>query len=226
MHGPLYGLYGPYGRAMLTRQDVRTGLVLAYDTLALTAGGLLQDDSGLGNHATIVGAIVGAGSISFDGTDDYLSRATAVTSPGAGVTLSLWIKNATTSSTRALLSITQASSNRASLQIISNALVGGYYNGAAYTDWSSTLASTTDWLHVAMTYSATTNLVLYQNTATGADTGTALVAAASLGTVIGARTSLNALYAGLITHVRVYSRALSAPEIATLYGYQRAELGV
>jgi hypothetical protein len=185
-------------------------------------------DSIGGNHGTLFnGTTFGSGDIgqafSFDGVDDYISVPN--NPPPGSLAISAWIKSSDNSQNRLIIGENvgvQGTGWQFFIQA-GGGLVFGIYNGSWTFVTSSVALPVNQWVHVAVTFDTTNGAMqLYINgvpDATSQYTGglwaanTNPLKIGSLGTPSGA-----APFDGLIDEVKIYSRALSASEIANTYG--------
>jgi len=198
--------------------------VLHYD-FATDEGAVVSDLSSAGHDGTVQGATWEAGAYRFDGTNDYIN---ALSPPGlddlSAFTYAAWI-NPTALGHREIIS--KASSNHEMRIRDASNLRGCVVADTTACSHSPEGAITTDvWQHVAMTYDhAGDRLVhLYIN---GAEVtydaqsmgGGSLASDASSDVNIGRRSvSADRHFEGQIDGARIYDRALTAQEVATLPG--------
>lgn len=151
---------------------------------------------------------------SFNGTDSYITTSLGLAS--SSYTKSVWMKTS------------EVIGNLVSSSDDSHSVWMGDTDGSVSTNHNSTdntvVQSTTtlnnnNWHHVAVTYNlSTTTLTLYVDGVQ--ESQSTSIAAASSGTVyIGSYGAAQVVFSGLIDDVRIYDRAFSASEIASLYTY-------
>jgi glucose/arabinose dehydrogenase/fibronectin type 3 domain-containing protein len=200
-----------------------TGLVASYSFNA-GSGPSLADNSGNGNTGSISGAVWSANgkygnALSFDGANDIVTINDAASLDLTnGMTLEAWVSPAALGGTwRTVLMKEQPGqlvyavyasegSSRAS---------GHVYSGGDLDTRSPNTIPLNTWTHLAVTYDGAT-LRLYVN---GAQVSTRAVAGSmpnSTGALrLGGNTVWAEWFSGLIDEVRLYNRALSAPEVQT-----------
>jgi hypothetical protein len=185
-------------------------------------------DSVGGNNGTLFGTTFGTGKIgqafSFDGVDDYMSDPN--NPPPGSLAISAWIKSSDNSGQNRLIIGENVGIQGTGWQFFiqeGGRLVFGIYAPGWTFVTSSVDLPVNQWVHVAVTFnSANGAMQLYINgvpDSTNQYTGSLWAAntnplkIGSLGTPTGA-----APFAGLIDEIKIYSRALSASEIAKSYG--------
>ncbi|GKS64187.1 hypothetical protein YTPLAS72_14910 [Nitrospira sp.] len=173
----------------------------------------------LTNGASIVTDGTRGEVLSLDGVNDYV-KVTGLFGNPANVTLAAWV-NLTSAGPSGAMVISLGDS--VSLVTDSSGrLVGTYYAGGTWppVQFTGTIAGT-GWHHLAFTFNDTANVAtLYLDGAAVATLSTTDSISYSLGTdtYIGkhANGSTNFNFAGKIDDARIYNRALSASEIASL----------
>src|SRR3989344_1347891 len=210
-------------------------------------GTVAADKSGNGNNGAVTGARVGPGKIGqalkFDGVDDNVSLGNySVLDGSTYASWSFWVKpdaiQASDGNEHAFISRWNANDSVGRSWLITNNDTGGGDEIYLYTSLADGARTNTNaltvgqWKHVAIVYDGTqttntTKIKIYIN-------GTEVSAYVSVGTVpttlptpsvprtnyIGSSITTDTPIRwtkGLIDEVRVYSRALSAPEIKRLY---------
>ena len=212
------------------------------------SGTTAYDRSGANNTGTLTNGPTAAigklgQALSFDGTDDYVNAgSSAILDDLATLTVSAWIKPTTsgegnfgriadkTAASTGWIFYMCADPGQANC-VSSNKLA--VYRDFSTTDgfWLSTTALTLGvWQHIAVTYdssSASNDPIFYIN---GSAVGTTEVGTAPAGTAvsdaaqsltIGNNPTAARTFNGSIDEVRLYSRILSATEIAALYNSGR-----
>ncbi len=206
-------------------QPAATGLA-AYYTFDEGSGTTAKDTSGNGNNGTINGNpqwVAGkiGGALSFDGAGDYVNCG-----KGASlvirdtITIACWIKVASfTRNWETILAMgddsyrmSRSATNGNSIHFGCNGPTGGNLN-------ANTVVTTDTWRHVALVYDGT-NKIIYidgMEDARVASTGRINVSAYDL--YIGANSQQTGRdLKGVVDDVRIYSRPLSAAEVAGLAG--------
>ncbi|HWC25816.1 MAG TPA: LamG-like jellyroll fold domain-containing protein [Solirubrobacteraceae bacterium] len=188
------------------------------------SGSTVTDESGNANHGTISGASHSTGgryggALSFDGSDDRVSVADAVSLDlTTAVTLEAWVSPATSSEWRPVLLKERPRGFSYALYA-----ANGKRRPAGYVQTTSTRAATGSsplplgaWSHVAVTYDGSA-LRLYVN---GSQVGSRAMAgsiATSDGELkIGGSAAADEWFKGLIDNVRIYDRALSSDDLKAL----------
>lgn len=224
--------------------NIRAGTIVAGnispDAIAFPSDGLVAyysfddgsaiDTSGEGNHGTVSGAVAAAGksrnALSFDGTDD---RVTA-SSDGLGdtptaFTISLWAKGATNGVDYTYLLHRGVSSTLGDSVYWIGTNNSDYITAGIDGNFSNPTdvqLSDTEWRHVVLVWDGSTvstyvdgvfKVSYSDSSITNTVAGTTLAIADSYVT----NTDRN--YSGLIDEVRIYNRALSAAEVASLFRF-------
>ncbi len=219
----------PVRAATLTKAPSNLGLV-GYWPLDDASGVIASDSSGNGNTGTITGASWASGkrgkALDFNGTDQHVSvTASSVLNPTTALTVSAWIKPDAVDNEWG--PVVESGGNLNS----GTGYFFGYYTasnsfifevGDGSYDSVSVLLPVGQWYHVVGTYSASGNLYLYVN---GVQVGTHSHTVASISYDSNPFTIGKLAYCcatghhfdGQIDDVRVYNRALSAADVATLY---------
>jgi hypothetical protein len=203
-----------------------TSNLSGYWNLDETSGVLAADSSGNNNHGTLVNGpawIAGkiANGLSFDGVNDYISLGDPVSlRPANFITLAAWVRFNNTSSNRQIISKddSQYPLNETFVRINAGGAVVCAVGGVRVTVTPGVV--TGQWIHLACTYDGS-NIRLYVNGVQRgmvARTGT-IPDEVGIGWLIGARTPTSpAIFmSGLLDDVRIYSRALSANDISSLF---------
>ena len=204
----------PYPASRLTLDataSINSGLQ-GFWALTDGSGSTAKDITANANDGTQSGGVSWASTAigtaaSFDGVDDYFTASTPTLTQPASI--SAWFK--TTDNTGYIIDGDDAS-DRLAVFFYANSLY--YFAGSVgRTIGAANEYNDGEWHHVVVTFDATENAyvdgVLKTSLADGSNQLT--------GVVIGARYSLNENLGGDIQNVRIYNRALSATEVATLY---------
>lgn len=212
--------------------DVTTGLL--HNWRLDNNGGTVATDSAGTNNGTLTNGPawsapkVGASALTFDGVNDHLATANLAPALGSTATLTAWIKTTQTGNVKMYrapgIAGVDASNN--------NDIFWGWLDntgriGLKVGDNTAVAKSTSpindgQWHHVAMTRDAATGQIrLYVdgalNSTATSDTGAKTTPFASLGRIEDtAGASSIDHFAGSLDELRIYSRVLSASEIATV----------
>lgn len=174
----------------------------------------------MANDPAWTGSPLGAG-ILFNGSNNYINiphdPRHALAAP---FTISAWIKPTSGTSYPPVLCKTNGASNGFSWEFTTSgetALAFWFYSGGWTTKGSIPLQNGI-FQHVAITLDGA-NETRYINGAINSQVANALSPSVSTAALqIGGNTSLSRYFGGVISGVRIYNRALSAFEIANLYG--------
>ncbi|HNU27159.1 MAG TPA: LamG domain-containing protein [Planctomycetota bacterium] len=192
-------------------------------------GAVLRDDSGNGNHGTIVGATpvdgVSGKALSFDGVDDYVSIPASKMVNQSMVFASARIRK----NSAGLAGLIVGKDNGAlagswGFFVTADALVFRSERVTTSGRWAAPLPSDTNWHHVSVVYNSSSTAndpVFFVDGAVVATTETATPVGAVkddslIPTYIGALPDTQR-WAGTVDELRIYNRALTAEEVAALY---------
>jgi hypothetical protein len=192
--------------------------------------GNAKDATPYSRSSTVTGAVLttdrdgrASSAYSFSGSGQYIDAGANPITGASPFTLAAWIDTSQVSRYSGALTI-GASGGGTSAYIgtvntaqvgTSNSIGGGFYG----TNVGSGIATTGQWVHVAMTFDGTTGTMYVNGTATNTFPYTPALAGTYLRIGrIGSDTTYD--FSGSIDDVRLYSRALSAAEVLALYGYQ------
>lgn len=200
------------------------GLAEEYDMTTITGGTTLVDQSGNGHNGTLHGTTLGTTGITFNGTSDYISIPAVV--GNSDFTIFACASSNSTNTGRIWEEDTTAGQGAPSASITGN---NGLFNDGStlYTAAVGAPAFANDWHCFVETRNAAsvrysipdmgmTQTVNIGNKTITTDTGG-----------LGAQnyeTGQNAFFTGTIGYVYVYTRALTATEIADLYNATRTTL--
>ncbi len=186
-------------------------------------------DAGPGTNEHILWSAEHGGSAAFDGADTALeAHNTLDTGSGQSFTVTAWAKLASTGGTADILSQSATQSSGFDLRYDSadnawafSRATQDVANPTVVSAHASSPPALGVWTHLAGVYDATTNtLTLYVNGSL-AGTATDTTPIASTGSLVIGRGQNNAApaywFAGKISGVQAYYRALSATEIGTIY---------
>lgn len=226
----------PYARRVLS---VAADALIAYWPLSEPSGAAAIDQTGryhgayTGVDLNYPGVGDGGSAPFFDGINDFCniySAALATAFNGAEGAVSIWMKVSgagvwTDATLRRLMGLRVDANNQVNLSrsATSNTLLCQYLAGATSKTVSIGSQSSTDWLHLAMTWSKSADQmkVYFQGVQTGAtQTGLGTWAGTfnSTRANIGADSTVPAtVWSGNLAHAAIWTRALSAGEIAELY---------
>lgn len=170
------------------------------------------NDGTLQGNAAFVSSGIGA-ALSCSGVSS--SGVSVPTNPSASVpiTVSAWFKTSNTSSDMYIIDGDDSSDRIAIYRNVGGTLIA-YANGSAFFGTSNSVIADGNWHHVAAVYTSSGITVYFDGEPDG--TGTAATTSLS-GLRIGGRYSNTSNWDGELQNVRVYNRALSATEVATLY---------
>lgn len=153
--------------------------------------------------------------VQFDGSDDYLL--TGSFAFGSSATVSMWVKQTSTADGKMLWD--RNDNGRYLLWTNnSNTKMQVFVNGWSSANFTNPLELNT-YVHIAVTWTPTT-LTVYKNGAYFyGETGLSLSAGGAAQLYFGCMYSgyASAFFAGLMDDIRIYSRALSAAEIAEMH---------
>ena len=193
-----------------------------------------RDMSGWGNNATLVGSptwipVSNGLAIDFNGSTSYARVSDqAGLDVTTGLTLSAWIKPRAQTSQDLIGRAIAGSSDGYELSLSSAGTVFMRLNQASFGDTYRLDSLThypfsgTKWMHVAATYNGTTMRIYINGVFEGSITGPTAIAANLLNVGIGAQSDGTRRFNGNMDDVRIYNRALSASEIATLFSVSPA----
>lgn len=234
----------PLPGAMINRTHPRARGLVGYWILNEGAGIRANDISGYGNFGELnnfalfgntsnwMGSPLG-GCLHFDGTNDRIFLGTPPSLDLFGeLTISAWVNTNTIAvGSRSILSSTNAAGSLCQIGFNINGSTGGILdiNWLTVTIVSSTTALLADtWYHVVAVRSGSTGVwrgTIYINGKQDASAAVAANPSVQQVYSIGRRGGNAArFWSGFMDEVRVYSRALSAMEIGSLYSQPHADL--
>ena len=209
---------------------VTNGLVLSLDAGNRKSypgsGDIWTDLSGNGNTGTLVGGTgynsANGGSLTFDGTDDYVQKTSATANMSAGVTMEVIFKSTDlTSRAQGLMSWNSAPPY---INLWSHS--GGKLRFECFGAYSTTATfSNNTWYHLVGTHKSN-DLNLYVNGSNvifNVNQGGTLSSSYTANIVIG---EFAGYMSGNIAKVSIYNRALSATEIAQNYNALKGRYGL
>ncbi len=187
------------------------------------------DRSGAGNIGTLTnGPSITEGkmgqALSFDGSNDYVSVATAPVT-ASPLTLTAWIKTTASGVPLSMLNSSASPWYGFYIGVTSGTSVScSSVNNNVFTSSTSSMTAG-QWQFVACVMSSTTSRTVYVNGSAGTtDTTSSTVTTLPNTVTVGATNHTSAFdnfFTGSIDEVRVYNRALSASEIQSLYNMGR-----
>jgi len=228
------GLKDPSGNVMPQTQvdyQYAEGLI-GYWKFDEGSGTTVQDSSGLGNTATLIGEptwTVGkiGGALQFDGIDDYVNLGTPLSQLDGAYAFSIvfWIKvNSLPFSGDQGVICRGADSRRvpwiltrggqSSLLMTAETVEGGAYDVSVGT---RNLAPTR-WQQLAFTWDGSNARSYLDGTLASTASSTGSTLASANANLIFAKHSTGGYFAGALDDVRIHNRALSAAEVADLFG--------
>ena len=235
---PTWGAQTNEGRTHIaTKGIVQSGLVLNLDAGVLSSypgsGTTWTDLSGNGNTGTLNGTINGGvgynsangGSLTFDGTDDYVVCTGSLTLTAA--TFIAWINRASVQGTNPGI-IFSRSPTATGMNFRSGAL-GYHWNDDSPTyDWASGLVIPQAWCMCAITVtSSLATGYLYQASGlTTAINSTGHGSTTMSSIRVGVDAYQNRYYTGSISQALIYNRALTAAEIQQNYLATKSRYGL
>jgi hypothetical protein len=203
--------------------DLDSGLA-GHWTMNDGTGNMASDSSGFARHGTLIAGPVWVsqkfnGGLRFDGVDDYVDVPDAPQlNPTSALTMATWFNSADISAGGILIS-KGTSGDQFHLRIFAGSVRVRLTTGGNMFSYEPAYSFTSGaWYHLAAVYDGT-NLVIYVN---GSPIGKPYPASGSLYVTsvnlnLGKRSgAFNNYFNGVLDDVRIYSRALSAREIATL----------
>jgi len=180
------------------------------------------DISGCSNHGNLSGGrwILNGGiwSLEFDGTDDVINCGDASSLMPTQITIEVWIKPDPTQATVSDLVGRRTSTNvggyalyyRPTHDMIFYIMDGGVWRNSGI----SSALEPNQWYHIAATYDGSTIAIFIDGDLNVSAAYAGGIDAVTTDTLIGQAATGAYYFKGLITEVRIYSRALTATEIA------------
>jgi hypothetical protein len=171
------------------------------------------------------------GSLSFDGTDDYIiipeNSALNTQTP----TVEVWVKTNATSQNGFWFEKGQVNTQYSLFQ--EGSVIQWRQNIGGITNLSTTTATymnTTNWYQVVGTYTSGARRLYINGTLVNSDTQTGTIATNTNGMSIGVYGGFNGArgyyYNGNISSVKIYNRALTAAEIQQNFNETRSRFGI
>jgi len=208
------------------RDDISSGLVGHWTFDGKDCGATYcVDKSTGGNTGTFVGnvhSVTGklGQAMYFDGIDDGVLIGTSPAIDAGDFTLSAWIKTRSTASAGGVITNDSNGNGIISLRVVSGNAFGQVrtISNTGLTSITGTKVNDGNWHQIALTKSGT-SVVLYRD---GVSDGSGTTVAGDLQAsdwYLGIRDGLAHDFEGVIDDARIYDRALSGAEIATLYKY-------
>ncbi|NUS53702.1 MAG: PKD domain-containing protein [Streptomycetaceae bacterium] len=198
-----------------------SGLVAAYGFNA-GSGTAVADASGNGNNGTAANAAWGAGkygqAMTFNGTSSMVTVPNAASQTlTTKMTLEAWVKPTTVGGWRNVILKERSGGLSYGLYAGGDDFAAGYVRIGADDQGIGATGNlpVNAWSHIAVTYDGATLKFFVNGTQVGSRAQTGTIAAGSDPLRIGGNTVWGEYFSGQIDEVRIYSRALSAAEIAT-----------
>ena len=198
-----------------------------------TTGTDAIDSSGNGNDGTMEGSMdaeddsvpgKSGTALDFDGTDDYIKTNTAIFNPSTtNFTASLWVRptalDLDAGADRAILTQNNGTgTGRGWLYIDAGNQKLASFIGGGGKDSGHTL-QINNWIHITLVYDVSTDSITWYINGVQGPTNTSVGMETATGELyIGSGKAGQQNFKGKIDDVRIYNRALSAAEIASLYG--------
>jgi RHS repeat-associated protein len=236
-----FGRYtgGEYFAGQLDEIRIYSRTLTAAEVQGLAQGGALEvllkldegsgttasDSSGMGHDGTLNGGVAwvtgqSGQALSFDGVDDYVSCSleTGLPANNAAQTI-VWRMNVASnpSGVQCAIDLHNDSSSSAVQCGFRNSTVGVWNHGGNVLA-SATPPSAGNWHHYAYTYDGTTHKLYIDGTQAGSSTATAQTAAVTSFVLGRWNGGAQEYFAGKLDDLRIYSRTLSADEVAGLAG--------
>jgi len=161
-------------------------------------------------------------SLSFDGTDDYVTVADSTSLDVTAITIALWIKAGSVSSTQYLVAKWLPTGDNRAYSLFLNGSTVVFetsFDGSTYNTLnSSTSLIASTWYHIAVTFSGTAKVIFINGSSSGntSVTGTLRNSNANLTIATVNDGTLADFYEGIIDEVSIYNRALTADEVKAL----------
>jgi hypothetical protein len=153
---------------------------------------------------------------SFNGSSSYISTANPLGTGNVAYTVSAWININTSSHTAGIYTIWDGGTNIGTslfFKVEGGKISIGNYGGSVTS--ANTLA-VNEWVHVVVTRDTSNNVVLYVNGSSDT-TGTLTLNLSNNNPKIGALNTSLQNFNGKIDQVRIFDKAISAEDVATLY---------
>jgi hypothetical protein len=197
--------------------DISSGLIAYYPF-----NGSAADGSGSGNDGSVLGASLiqdrfgkANSAYGFDGTDDYVRIADSQSLNLTGdLTISAWIRTTTLYSIIFSNMLETSPHSGYSLRLTSSGALD--FSSGDKILIGQTSVNTGTWKHVAVTLSGTT-ATSYINGALDISGTVGIPTSSSVDQTIGASYTPFYFWNGSLDDIRVYNRALSAPEVQQLF---------
>ena len=208
-------------------------------------GTIWTDFSNNGNSGTLTNgptySSANGGSLSFDGTNDYISVPSYIQSPNTQLTLNLWTKpNSTTQATTLMSKWGSSSQSNFSWLLFLNWFGSGLHflvgnaSGNNYTEHSIPHnLSTSSYINYTITYnSGLVNMYMNGNLISSSSSAYTTLKTVTTPITIGADwdggsvDTLLRFYNGNIAQVSIYNRALSAAEVSQNFNALRGRFGI
>ena len=165
-------------------------------------------------------------SVSFDGTDDYMTTDNSVLNfYNTGGSISAWIKPSSVTGTGTDPFKNRSIINKGNVYLSLNVDESGYpalyfYDGAVREVVATTQVSTSSWMHICATWSTTGSSIYVNGTseATSSNTPANITSSQTGATVYMGRTpTVWDYFGGLIDELAVFNTELSSSNVSTIY---------
>jgi hypothetical protein len=220
-------------------KTVTNGLVLALDAADTNSyrgsGTTWSDLSGNNNTGTLTNgptfSNVNQGTIVFDGTDDYVALPTSGLAFGTGqFTIEAWVYS-TSAVTYNYIYATQSSNVSGFLTLYYQNTFGfslADFNGSVrVTTTHQTAVSLNTWYHVIGLRNSSNQYVVYVNGVTSTSNNSSTLSITTADPRIGINPATNGeRWAGRISTVKLYNRALTATEVLQNYNATKTRFGL
>ncbi|MEK7642063.1 MAG: LamG-like jellyroll fold domain-containing protein, partial [Patescibacteria group bacterium] len=186
----------------------------AYWNLNQTSGTTATDSSGNSRTATLLGSptwttgVAGNGLL-FNGTSAYVNAGNI---GSATFSISAWVNMSSSQSGWGSIAMKQSSFG---LEVQNGAVYANVGNGSSWTNTIQAPLASGVWKHVVQTYDGTTNRLYVDGILVASGAGSFTNTSANL--LLGSWNGSSEFFNGKIDEVRVYSGALTAAEVGTLF---------
>lgn len=188
----------------------------------ITAGASLNTTAD--TNYLINGSFSGEGAYYYDGVNDYVNASPlSMITNASDYTVALDVYLASSSGTQTIIANSNNGNDRFAMTFASGSIRVSHYNGSSFVGTKSGAADIGAWHRVvAVRQNQSFRLFIDNNEVSGSGTPTTFTTAAL---TIGGSAAGTFVLNGSLSHVRVYSRALSDVEVRDLYNRQSLSLG-